>query len=118
MTIEAAHPRPMHRNLAAVEADLALRRTPAVAHPASIVGIPVNFPPSLIDDFTERATIGISGLVLKSVRFAKARWCFCRAKQAYASLGSLRHIGRCFVDQTLSEHRAAEGQQMRGAITA
>ena len=29
MTIEAAHPRPMHRNLAAVEADLALRRAPA-----------------------------------------------------------------------------------------
>jgi hypothetical protein len=35
MTIKAAHPRPMHRNLAAVEADLALRRAPAVAHPAS-----------------------------------------------------------------------------------
>jgi hypothetical protein len=29
MTIEAAHSRPMHRNLATVEADLALRRAPA-----------------------------------------------------------------------------------------
>jgi hypothetical protein len=28
MTVEAAHSRPMHRNFAAVEADLALRRTP------------------------------------------------------------------------------------------
>jgi hypothetical protein len=27
MTVEAAHSRPMHRNFAAVEADLALRRT-------------------------------------------------------------------------------------------
>ena len=33
--VEAAHPRAMHRNLAAVEADLALRRAPAVADPAS-----------------------------------------------------------------------------------
>jgi hypothetical protein len=39
MTIEAAHPRPMHRNLAAVEADLALRRAPAVAHPASAAAV-------------------------------------------------------------------------------
>ena len=35
MAVEAAHPRPMHRNLAAVEADLALRRAPAVADAAS-----------------------------------------------------------------------------------
>jgi hypothetical protein len=39
MTIEAAHARPMHRNLAAVEADLALRRAPAVAHPASAAAV-------------------------------------------------------------------------------
>ena len=39
MTIEAAHPRPMRRNLAAVEADLALRRAPAVAHPASAAAV-------------------------------------------------------------------------------
>ena len=38
MTIEAAHPRPVHRNFAAVEADLALRRTPAVAGAASGAG--------------------------------------------------------------------------------
>jgi hypothetical protein len=39
MTIEAAHPRPMHRNLATVEADLALRRTPAVADAASAAAV-------------------------------------------------------------------------------
>jgi hypothetical protein len=39
MTVEAAHPRPMHRNLTAVEADLALRRAPAVAHPASAAAV-------------------------------------------------------------------------------
>ena len=32
MAIVAAHPRAMHCNLAAVEADLALGRAPAVAH--------------------------------------------------------------------------------------
>jgi hypothetical protein len=35
VTVEAAHPRSIHYNLAAVEADLALRRGPAVADAAS-----------------------------------------------------------------------------------
>ena len=39
MTIEAAYPRPVHRNFAAVEADLALRRTPAVAGAASAAAV-------------------------------------------------------------------------------
>ena len=39
MTIEAAYPRPVHRNFAAVEADLALRRTSAVAGAASAAAV-------------------------------------------------------------------------------
>jgi len=39
MTLEAAYPRPMHRTFAAVEADLALRRTPAVAGAASAAAV-------------------------------------------------------------------------------
>ena len=35
MAVKATHPRPMHLNLAAVEADLALGRAPAVADAAS-----------------------------------------------------------------------------------
>ena len=35
MAVEATHPRAMHRNLAAVEADLALGPAPAVADTAS-----------------------------------------------------------------------------------
>ena len=35
MAIKAAYPRAMHRNIAAVEADLALGRAPAVADAAS-----------------------------------------------------------------------------------
>ena len=39
MTIKAANPRSMHRDLTAVEADLALRRTPAVVDAASAAAV-------------------------------------------------------------------------------
>jgi hypothetical protein len=40
MTIKAANPRSMHRDLTAVEADLALRRAPAVVDAASAAAVP------------------------------------------------------------------------------
>ncbi len=39
LAVEAAHPRPIDRNLAAVEADLARRRAPAVADAASAAAV-------------------------------------------------------------------------------
>jgi hypothetical protein len=39
MTIKAANPRSMHRDLIAVEADLALRRAPAVVDAASAAAV-------------------------------------------------------------------------------